>query len=263
MGHAWFLQGDFNDLLTSFSTVWRYALPMRPFLMPSLLIICVMLSVAWSACAGEPTARHIPTFSECKKLASNKTDPQEKARITQMFKTNGMYCAMFSMPFQAQHVFNPGQTKKQLRIVMNSSNRYVVDGKTVLDAVLPDRASIPPAQMVMLAGQFISILGDLFSSDLNAETLQRMSKHVGTLTGVLGINARAALAQLDALRAQMRLGEDDVEPSFWLTKLAVIPMPPSAAVAAQNAQPHVGPAWMQKLMGAGQHLMGTFTGGGE
>ncbi len=236
---------------------------MRSFLLPSLLIMCVMLCMTCVARAGEPAPRHIPTHAECKKLASKKTDPQEKAQITQMFKTNGMYCAMLTPPFSSQFVFSQGQTKAQLRIVMNSSNRYVVDGKTVLDALLPDRASIPPAQMVMLAGQFISIFGDLFSSNLNAETMQHMSSRVGALTGMVGVNARAALAQLDALRVQMRLGEDNVEPSFWLTKLAIIPAPPAATMAAQNTQPHVGPAWMQKLMGAGQHLMGTFSGGGE
>lgn len=235
---------------------------MRPFLL-SLLIICVMLTMPVMASAAEPAARHIPTYDECIKLASNTTSPAEKAQITQMFKTNGMYCAMFTAPFMAQHVFGQGQTKVELRIVMGRNNHYVLDGKTVLDALLPDRNGIPPAQLVMLAGQFISILGDLFSSDLNAETMQRMSKHVGSLTGMLGVNARMALSQLDALRVERKLGNEDIEPSFWLPKLAAIPVPSNPAAAAQNAQPHIGPAWMQKLMGAGQHIMGTFTGGGE
>ncbi|MDX1923043.1 MAG: hypothetical protein SFW65_07945 [Alphaproteobacteria bacterium] len=231
---------------------------LRPVFFLVLLALGALIGMAPFAHAGG--ARTMPTYSECQKLASTKTSAQEKAQITQIFKTHGLYCSMVSSPFQAQHVFGQGQSKAQLRIVMSKSNHYVIDGKTLLDALLPDRNGIPPAQMVMLAGQFFSIVGDLFASDLNADTLQRMSKHVGALTGMLGVNARAAQMQLDALRAQTRLGETDIEPSFWLTKLSIIPAP-TTQTAAQQQAPKVGPAWMQKLMGAGQHIMGTLQGG--
>ncbi len=236
---------------------------MHPFIRPAfllfILMLCALIGMAPFAHAAEQQARRMPSFSECQKLASSKTSPEEKTQITQLFKTNNLYCSMLSPPFQAQHVFSQGQTKVQLRIVMDKSNQYVIDGKTLLDALLPDRNGMPPAQMVMLAGQLFGIVGDLFASDLNADTLQRMGTHVGSLTGMLGVNARAAQAQLDALRTQTRLGESDIEPSFWLARLSVIPAP-AAQTATQQQAPKSGPAWMQKLMGTGQRIMGTFQG---
>lgn len=231
---------------------------MRPFFV--LLYICLCLT-AWPAAAQEAQPR-MPTFSQCQRLANPKTNAQEKAQLTQHFKTNNLYCSMSSAPFSVQHVFGSGQSKSQLRLVMGSGNKYVMDGKSLLDVLLPDRAAIPPAQMIMLAGQIIGMLGDAFSSNMDASTLSHVSGRVGAYTGIVGVNARAALQQLATLRLQARLNEDDVEPSFWLTRFSRL-SPPSPAQTQNAAAPHVGPAWMQKLMGAGKHLMGTFQGGGE
>lgn len=224
-------------------------------------LLYIGLCLAACPALAEPAPR-TPSFSQCQALASTKTSAQEKAQLTQIFKTNNLFCSMSSAPFTVQHVFGGGQSKSQLRLMMGSNDKYILDGKSLLDVLLPDRASIPPAQMIMLAGQIIGMLGDAFSSNMDASTLSRVGGHVGAYTGILGINARAALQQLAILRAQARLNEEDIEPSFWLTRFSRL-SPPLPTQNQNAAAPHVGPAWMQKLMGAGQHLMGTFQGGGS
>lgn len=223
-------------------------------------VLALFLSIS-SAVAGEKV--HAPTFAQCKALASPKTSPSERTQLTQLFKTNNFFCAMSTAPFAVQHVFAAGQSKSQLRLMMASGNRYVLDGKSLLDVLLPDRTAIPPAQMVMLAGQFISILGELFSSEnLDANSVAHAGGKATALISVVGVNARSALQQLANLRAQLRLTEDDIEPSFWLNHLAKIE-PPSNAQAQANAPHGFGPPWMQKIFGAGQHLLGTLQANGE
>jgi hypothetical protein len=232
------------------------------------LIVCIALitlcvgDAAWATQKDvqKETPRHIPTYSECQKLASPTTTPAVRAQLTQLFKTGGMFCSMLTPPIPVQHVFSAGQGKAQLRLVMGTNDHYVVDGKTLMDVLLPDRAGIPPTQMIMLAGQLISMLGEMFSSNMDADTMHHVSGKVGAFGGVVGINARSALQQIDNLRAQMRLSENDVEPCFWLVRLSKIEPPPTQPQQQQNAQaPHTGPGWMQKLLGAGQHILGTFT----
>ncbi len=242
---------------------------MLRFFYPPPFIYVLLLCLAaplWAEPARAEPARaeplRAPSFSQCQALASPKTSPAEKTQLTQLFKTNNLFCSMASAPFPVQHVFSNGQGKSQLRLMMGKQNRYEVDGKSLFDVLLPDRTAIPPAQMVMLAGQVISMLGDMFSSDMSAHTVIHAGGKAKMLVAVLGVNARAALQQLAVLRVQTRLGENDIEPSFWLTRLSRLEAPP--ATEPQGAAPiATGPLWMQKLMGAGKNLLGTFQGGGE
>jgi hypothetical protein len=229
----------------------------------ALLTIMTLLFVA-PVHAQEQDAQRIATYAQCQKLASPKTDAAEKTQLTQLFKNNTLYCAMLTAPFQTQNIFSAGQNKTQLRLVMSPSNHYVIDGKSLLDALIPDRASIPPAQFLMLAGQIIGVLGDMFSSNVDPASLKHISGKVGALSSMMGVNARSAQQQLDALYTQTRLAPTDIEPSFWLTKMArIAPPAPSAQMQAQQGAPPIGPAWMQKALGAAKNLIGTFQMSGE
>ncbi len=219
-----------------------------------LIVLCLLLGFHTAHAAQEP---RIPTFSQCQSLANAKTSAQEKTRLTQLFKANNFYCSMSSAPFAVRHVFSAGQSKSQLRLIMGPHNKYIVDDKCLPDILIPDHTAIPPAQMIMLAGQLIGMLGDIFSSNFDPNTMSQVSGQAGALAGILGINARLALQQTAILRTQTRLNEKDIEPSFWLDRLSRIPAP------AQNSIPLAAkgstrPEWMQKLLGAGQHIMGTF-----
>lgn len=236
----------------------------------SLIFFGLVLSEPSSPLAQTPIqTQRIPTFSQCQALASPKTPPAERTAITQIFKSNNLFCSMATPPFPVLAVLTSGQSKSQLRLVMGKHGRYELDGKSLLDVLLPDRASIPPAQMLMLAGQVVGMLGQMFSSDIDAHSVIHAGGKAKALAGVLGVNARAALQQVALLRGHARLNEADIEPSFWLNHLSRIEPPPLNAAPllnapAQNAGPMpTGPAWMQKLMGAGQNLLGTFHGGGE
>lgn len=226
--------------------------------------ICTILALFLClspALAGD--VQRAPTFAQCKALANPKTSPSERTSLTQLFKTNNFYCGMASAPFTVQYIFSAGQQKSQLRLAMGAGNRYVIDGKSLVDVLLPDRAAVPPTQMVMLAGQFISILGELFSSEsLDAHSVMNAGGKATALISVVGVNARAAQMQLALLREQLCLTEDDIEPSFWIKQLSRIEPPPPSQT--QNAAPvAIGPPWMQKLLGKGKNLLGSFQGLGE
>lgn len=224
----------------------------------ALLAFFLCISSAWA-----DGVQRTPSFSQCKALASPKTSPAERTGLTQLFKSNNLYCAMASPPFAVQHIFGAGQSKSQLRLTMGSGNRYIIDGKSMWDVLLPDRTNIPPAQMVMLAGQFISIIGELFASDnVDAHSVMRAGGKATALISVVGVNARSARQQLAMLQAQLRLSEDDIEPSFWLKHLSRIE-PPSNPQTQNAAPPAIGPPWMQKILGAGKNLLGSFQVGGE
>jgi hypothetical protein len=220
------------------------------FLIYAVLCAAPQLAVA-------QTARHTPSYAQCQKLSNPRLDPQEKAQLTQLFKTNNMFCAMVTPPIVVQNIFNPGQTKSQLRITMGGSGAYKIDNKSLLDTLLPDRASIAPMQYVMLAGQIFAVLSDLFASNVDPNAIRHVSGKVSLLAGNVGNNARAALAQLDQLRAQTKLDTRDIEESFWLTKLSALEPAPINAVSNVNAaSAPTGPAWMQKAFGAAKHLLG-------
>ncbi|NDE89831.1 MAG: hypothetical protein EB059_01625 [Alphaproteobacteria bacterium] len=220
------------------------------------LFLCVIAG-ATPLMAAE--ARHVPTFSECQKLASKKTTAQEKAQLTQLFKSNGMYCTMLTAPFTVQNIFSPGQTKAQLRLTIDRSNHYAIDGKSLLDVLAPDRAAIPMAHMVLLAGQIIAALSDVVNAGGNPESATHVGRHVSGLASIAGVNARSALQQINFLRMQARLGEDDIQPSFWLNKLALMEPPPATAPAIATPNPlAASPPWMQKAFGGMQNLLGSF-----
>lgn len=253
-----------NLSLTLFSGINGYPLLMLrsrcfPFYL-SCLVLC--LCVLHPAFAQPQPSRPAPSFEQCQKLASAKTSAQEKAELTKTFKTNGLFCSMLTAPFQVQHVFGAGSRTAQLRLQMGPSNRYGVDGKSLLDILLPDRAEMPIAQMMLLAGQLVSLLGDMFNANVDPMTVKHVSGKVGALASMVGINARAALMQIDALRGQMRLDEKAIDDSFWLGKLAHIPLA-DPAQRAQAAVPPAHPGWMQKLLGAGQNILGTLQPGRE
>jgi hypothetical protein len=205
------------------------------------------------------TQQRLPTFKECQKLASVKTSPDEKAQLTQMFKTNGMYCAMQTNPFSVSYVFTNGQGKAQLRLQMQKNNRYAIDNKSMMDILLPDRAGLSLPQIIMFGGQIVNLLTNVMNANIDPMQVKHVSGRVGALAAGAGANARIALQQMVMLRDAAHLQEQDIEIPSWFLKLSTIP---AATVAPQhNSLTATGPEWMQKAMGGIQHLMGSFSGG--
>lgn len=232
---------------------------LRPILIAALFLGAWLSILLPGQAQADNADTRMPSYKECQKLASPKTDAAERASLTQRFKANNFYCALLGNPFTVTNVFTSGQGSAQLRLLMSADNHYRIEGKALLDILLPDHKTLSPLHIVMMAGQAFSLIGALFNSNFDPAEIGHAGARVNALAAGAGGNARILLEQIETLRLAAHLEESDVSVPFWLPRLASIHYDAQQQGAmAQNHLP--GPAWMQKASGAVQHILGTLSG---